>query len=44
MKAFYQITSIETGTVTLRKRRIAKAFRWWLRENGIEFKYSYYLN
>ncbi|HKK40806.1 MAG TPA: hypothetical protein VJ963_00260 [Bacteroidales bacterium] len=44
MKAFYQISCKETGTVTLKRRKIAKALRWWLRENGIDFKYSYYLN
>jgi adenylosuccinate synthase len=34
MKAHYQIISEEFGTVTLRRRRIAKSLRWWLRENG----------
>jgi len=37
VKTFYQITSNETGTVTLKRRRIAKALRWWLRENGCSF-------
>lgn len=38
MKAHYQITSSETGTVKLKRRKIAKALRWWLRENGITFQ------
>jgi hypothetical protein len=37
MKAFYQITSEETGTVILKRRRIAKGLRWWLRQNDITF-------
>jgi hypothetical protein len=36
MKTFYQITTKETGVVILRRRKIAKAFRWWLRENGFD--------
>jgi hypothetical protein len=43
MKANYLITSSETGTVRLKKRRIAKALRWWLRENGISYEHYYYL-
>jgi hypothetical protein len=38
MKTFYQITSKETGVIVLRRRKIAKAFRWWLRENGFDCK------
>lgn len=38
MKTFYQITSKETGVIMLRRRKIAKAFRWWLRENGVDCK------
>ena len=34
MKTLYQITSSETGTVILRRRKIAKALRWWLREDA----------
>jgi hypothetical protein len=43
MKTFYQITSGETGTITLRRRKIAKALRWWLRENKCSFKYTYFV-
>ncbi len=43
MKIFFQITSNETGRVYIRRRKIAKALRWWLRENGIMFDYTYYL-
>jgi hypothetical protein len=42
MKAIYQIKSEVTGQVFIRRRKIAKALRWWLRENGIEYEYSYY--
>jgi hypothetical protein len=44
MKAFYQITANDFGTIILKRRRIAKALRWWLRENGIDYKYSYFIN
>lgn len=43
MKVIYEITSNETGKVLIRRRKIAKALRWWLRENGIAFKYTYFL-
>lgn len=35
MKTFYQVKSEEFGTVVLRRRKIAKALRWWLREKGL---------
>jgi len=44
MKTFYKITSIETGTVLLRRRKIARALRWWLRENGHDFEHIFFLN
>jgi hypothetical protein len=44
MKTFYKITSTETGTVLLRRRKIAKALRWWLRENGHEFDHLFFLS
>jgi hypothetical protein len=44
MKTFYQVTSKETGTVILRKRKIARALRWWLKENGVPFQYTYFSN
>jgi hypothetical protein len=44
MKVHYQITSSETGTVKLRRRKIAKALRWWLRENGITFQHLHYIS
>jgi hypothetical protein len=43
MKARYQIKSEEIGTVLLRQRKVAKALRWWLRENGISFQYTFFL-
>lgn len=34
MRTYYQVKSEEFGTVVLRRRKIAKALRWWLREKG----------
>ncbi|MGI6338847.1 MAG: hypothetical protein ACOXZV_05640 [Bacteroidales bacterium] len=44
MKTLYQITSSETGTVLLRRRKIAKALRWWLREKGLPYHNIFYVN
>jgi len=44
MKTIYRISSTETGTVLLKRRKVAKALRWWLRENGFTFKYVYFVN
>ena len=44
IRAFYKITSEEIGTVVLRRRKIAKALRWWLRENGFEYRHTYFFN
>jgi hypothetical protein len=41
MKALFQITSEEYGTVLLRRRKIAKALRWWLHRNGINYKSAF---
>jgi hypothetical protein len=43
MKTYYEINSRETGTVILRRRKIAKALRRWLHENGHPFKYVFYI-
>jgi hypothetical protein len=42
METIYEITTNEFGTILIRRRKIAKAFRWWLRDNGYNFTYSYY--
>jgi len=42
MKAIYMVRSEETGTVYLKRRKIARALRWWLRENGLTFQYRYF--
>lgn len=42
MKVIYKVTSEATGIVLLKRRKIAKALRWWLRENGFDFTYNYY--
>jgi hypothetical protein len=44
MKIFYQITAKEIGVVLLKRRKIAKALRWWLRENGITFNSTFFYN
>jgi hypothetical protein len=43
MRTVYQIASSETGTVVLRRRKIAKALRWWLRENGFPYTQVYFM-
>ncbi|HMT66327.1 MAG TPA: hypothetical protein PK005_08715 [Bacteroidales bacterium] len=43
MKILFEITSTETGKVLIKRRRIARALRWWLRDNGIAYDYIYYL-
>ena len=43
MKVLFQITSRETGRVVIKRRKIAKALRWWLRENGIIYDYTYFV-
>jgi hypothetical protein len=44
MKTLYEISSEETGTVVLRRRKIAKALRRWLRENGVSCNSKFYIN
>jgi len=43
MKTLYKISSEETGTVVIKRRKIARALRRWLRENGISCSHSYYI-
>jgi len=43
MRPYYQITAEEIGIVLLRKRKIAKALRRWLRENGLTYEYNIYI-
>ena len=40
-RAFYFVKSDETGQVRLRNRKIAKALRWWLRENGLTYSSTF---
>lgn len=42
MKTYYQISSEETGKVLLKRRKIAKALRWWLNEHGYSYKYLFF--
>ena len=44
MRTIYKINIKEEGEVLLKRRKIAKAFRWWLRENGYKFTSTFYLN
>lgn len=44
MKTIYRITIQEHEVILLKKRKIAKAFRWWLRENGYKYNSSYSIN
>jgi hypothetical protein len=44
MKTLYKISSEETGTVVIKRRKIARALRWWLRENGISCSHSFHLS
>jgi hypothetical protein len=44
MKAIYRITTNELGIINLRRRKIAKAFRWWLRENGFTYNSTFFFN
>jgi len=44
MRTIYRINSAEIGEVLLKRRRIAKALRWWLRENGHTFTSSFFIN
>jgi hypothetical protein len=43
MQTMYQISSSEFGTILIRRRKIAKAFRWWLRDNGYNFSCTHFL-
>ena len=43
MKTYYQISAEGIGIVLLRKRKIAKALRRWLRENGFTYEYNIYI-
>jgi hypothetical protein len=44
MKTFYRVYSNETGEVLLKRRKIAKALRWWLRENKYSYTSTFFLN
>jgi hypothetical protein len=44
MRPIYRIDSQELGEVLLRRRKIAKALRWWLRENGHTYTSTFYMN
>jgi hypothetical protein len=44
MRTFYMIKTEETGEILLKKRRIAKALRRWLRENGVDYSSAFYIS
>jgi len=43
MRTIYRINSNEIGEVLLKKRKIAKALRRWLRENGFSYTSTFFL-
>jgi hypothetical protein len=43
MKTLYEISSEPTGRVILKRRKIAKALRRWLREKHYAFNHRFYL-
>ena len=43
MKVHYQVISEEIGTVILKRRKIAKALRWWLRENRFSCEHAFFV-
>jgi hypothetical protein len=42
MKTLYEISSGATGTVVLKRRKIAKALRRWLRENEFAYHHRFF--
>ncbi|MFN8240506.1 MAG: hypothetical protein U0X39_07115 [Bacteroidales bacterium] len=44
VRAYYRIITDELGTFMLKRRKIAKALRWWLRENGYTYTSTHHLN
>jgi hypothetical protein len=44
MKIYYLINSPEIGEVLLKRRKIAKALRWWLRENGHLCEHKFFMS
>jgi len=44
VKAIYKISSMDIGTVLLKRRKIARALRWWLRENGFAYNFMFFVN
>jgi len=43
MKTLYEISSEETGTVIIRRRKIAKALRRWLREKEVAYNHRFFV-
>jgi ATP-dependent exoDNAse (exonuclease V) beta subunit len=43
MKPYYRIKAEGIGIVLLRKRKIAKALRRWLREKGLSYESDFYI-
>jgi len=43
MKTLYEISSEETGTVVIRRRKIAKALRRWLREKESPYSHRFFI-
>ena len=43
MRTFYRITISDSEQVILKNRKISKALRRWLRQNGINFKSDFFV-
>jgi len=43
MKTLFEISSEETGTIVIKRRKIAKALRRWLRENGFAYQHKFFI-
>jgi hypothetical protein len=44
MRTLYIVNSYELGQFFLKRRKIAKALRWWLRENGYSYTSKHLLS
>jgi len=42
MRTYYEISSEATGKVLLKRRKIAKALRLWLSEQGVSYRYIFF--
>jgi hypothetical protein len=43
MKTFYRVITNVSGEIHFKQRKICKAYRRWLRENGIDYKSDFFI-